>query len=162
MAIAECYNLQRLRLMPQREVVMALANGASLHLLAQSIAKDPQSIGAVVRQQVTRATVTPVLMPYLQQDDWSSCEHFCVAAETCPPQLVDAWSQGRHFYNCYGPSEATVCSTMAIHTPELVSLPIGLPIQNTQAYVFNSAMQLVPTGVVGELYVSGVHLLMVI
>ncbi|MBD2818695.1 AMP-binding protein, partial [Streptomyces parvulus] len=36
-----------------------------------------------------------------------------VAAETCPPELVERWSAGRLMRNSYGPTETTVCATMS-------------------------------------------------
>ena len=60
-------------------------------------------------------------------------------------------------FNLYGPTEATVVSTY-----ELVELErpagIGQPISNTQVYVLSPSLELVPHGVVGELYIGGVGL----
>jgi acyl carrier protein len=62
-------------------------------------------------------------------------------------------------WNLYGPSEDTTYSTYAIiprayqRTP-----PIGRPITNSQAYVLDPFMQLVPPGVSGELYLGGAGL----
>ncbi|MEM9271684.1 MAG: amino acid adenylation domain-containing protein [Cyanobacteria bacterium P01_F01_bin.143] len=63
--------------------------------------------------------------------------------------------------NCYGPTETTISSTMcdlsevsAINNAGS-ELPIGKPISNTQTYVLNPELQLVPLGVPGELYIGG-------
>jgi amino acid adenylation domain-containing protein len=62
----------------------------------------------------------------------------------------------------YGPAESTTFScTHAIEQDDLadrVTVPIGRPIGNTQAYVLGPQGELVPTGVVGELYVGGAGL----
>jgi amino acid adenylation domain-containing protein len=60
--------------------------------------------------------------------------------------------------NHYGPTECTVvatsgevkCGGEASSAP-----PIGRPIWNTQVYVLDTEMQLVPVGVMGELYIGG-------
>jgi amino acid adenylation domain-containing protein len=62
-------------------------------------------------------------------------------------------------YNLYGPSEDTTYST-ALRVPqgETKAPLIGRPLANTQGYVLDQAMQLVPAGVAGELYLSGAGL----
>jgi amino acid adenylation domain-containing protein len=60
--------------------------------------------------------------------------------------------------NEYGPTEATV-GCIVYEIPSRASadgpVPIGRPIPNTQAYVLDGDLGLVPTGVTGELYLSG-------
>ncbi|MCG7564124.1 non-ribosomal peptide synthetase [Pseudoalteromonas sp. McH1-42] len=59
--------------------------------------------------------------------------------------------------NLYGPSEDTTYSTCARFTGQLASVPdIGHVIANSQAYVLGSAMERLPVGCVGELYLGGV------
>ena len=47
---------------------------------------------------------------------------------------------------------------MASSEVEAGSVPIGRPITNTQVYVLDAEMQVVPVGVVGELYLGGAGL----
>jgi natural product biosynthesis luciferase-like monooxygenase protein/amino acid adenylation domain-containing protein len=59
-------------------------------------------------------------------------------------------------FNMYGPTETTIWSTMhELSGIETKSIPIGSPIANTQLYVVDEDANLVPAGVVGELYVGG-------
>jgi len=61
--------------------------------------------------------------------------------------------------NGYGPTESTTftcCHRIPKTLPEgLASVPIGRPIGNTQVYILDSRLQLVPIGVAGELYIGG-------
>ena len=57
-------------------------------------------------------------------------------------------------YNLYGPSEDTTYSTYAL-TEKEKPITIGRPISNTKAYVLDPGGQLVPIGVPGELFLSG-------
>jgi amino acid adenylation domain-containing protein len=63
--------------------------------------------------------------------------------------------------NAYGPTEATITTTLYETTCEpetlahLFTVPIGRPIANTQVYVLDAQRQPVPVGVTGELYIGG-------
>ncbi|MEJ6981955.1 non-ribosomal peptide synthase/polyketide synthase [Pedobacter sp. P351] len=65
--------------------------------------------------------------------------------------------------NEYGPTEATVgCSTYRFNISgnnEKIkdSVPIGKPIDNTNLYILGARQELLPTGIAGELYISGVQ-----
>ena len=68
----------------------------------------------------------------------------------------------RFVINGYGPTENTTftcCHRM--RAGEVVqghSVAIGMPISNTQVYVLDERMEIVPVGVVGELYMGGAGL----
>ncbi len=57
-------------------------------------------------------------------------------------------------WNLYGPTETTIWSTvkqLTLGEP----ITIGLPLQNTSAYVLDEGMNLLPPGVPGELWLGG-------
>jgi acyl carrier protein len=55
----------------------------------------------------------------------------------------------------YGPTETTIYSLIKKVSGIQERVPIGRPIANTQAYVLDQEMSLVPVGGVGELYLGG-------
>ena len=57
--------------------------------------------------------------------------------------------------NEYGPTEATVCSTLNYISPEDVITNIGKPLMNTGIYILDPELQLLPIGAVGEIYITG-------
>ncbi|WP_394748817.1 amino acid adenylation domain-containing protein [Spongiimicrobium salis] len=64
-------------------------------------------------------------------------------------------------YNEYGPTEATVGCIVSQYDANKhlqASVPIGNPIAGMQAYVLDSHKNMVPTGVIGELYMGGLGL----
>src|SRR4029078_13474724 len=58
-------------------------------------------------------------------------------------------------HNMYGPTETTIWSTTHRVAQTQVAVPIGRPIANTEIYVLDSHLQLVPAGAIGELYIGG-------
>ncbi|MEV7924223.1 amino acid adenylation domain-containing protein [Kitasatospora sp. NPDC088779] len=58
-------------------------------------------------------------------------------------------------FNVYGPTETTTFATGQDLGRAEGTVPIGLPIGDTRAYVLDEALRPVPRGVVGELYLAG-------
>jgi amino acid adenylation domain-containing protein len=59
-------------------------------------------------------------------------------------------------YNLYGPTEDTTYSTYTLVEKGSSEEPtIGVPIANTETYILDEEMGLVPVGVAGELYIAG-------
>lgn len=73
-------------------------------------------------------------------------------------KVKDQFHPQLRIFNEYGPTEATVG---CIYTEfdearqNQGSVPIGKPIDNTQVYILDQYMNMVPNGVQGELYLSG-------
>jgi tyrocidine synthetase III len=63
----------------------------------------------------------------------------------------------KSYYNSYGPSEATVCSTQykVESGRNYERIPIGKPGYNKQVYVLDKENQLVGTGITGEICIAG-------
>lgn len=59
--------------------------------------------------------------------------------------------------NMYGPTETTVWSaTFPLQGSDVAeTVPVGYPLINTQIYILDSHLHLVPPGVVGEIYIGG-------
>ncbi|AXG70691.1 tyrocidine synthase 3 [Kordia sp. SMS9] len=60
-----------------------------------------------------------------------------------------------NIFNEYGPTETTVGSSCYQITPNSSKILVGKPIANTTIYILNKNRQLVPKGVIGELYIGG-------
>ncbi|QSQ18069.1 non-ribosomal peptide synthetase [Myxococcus landrumensis] len=111
----------------------------------------------LVREQVTAVALPPSVLALLPVGDYPSLRVIVSVGEACNAELVARWSPGRLFVNGYGPTEGTVCATLA----ECVAgerPTIGVPMRNVVTRVMDEAGQLVPHGVWGELYLGGVGL----
>src|SRR4029079_4129664 len=82
-----------------------------------------------------------------------------LAGEALKKELVErifARSTVQCVCNLYGPSETTTYSTWIVMPREQGFNPtIGHPIADTQIYILYQHRQLVPVGVVGEIYIGG-------
>lgn len=86
---------------------------------------------------------------------------FIVGGEELEARLAkdihDKFNGNVTIYNEYGPTEATVGCMIYRFNPaaEVLSVPIGTPIANTQIYILDQLLQPVAFGVTGELYIAG-------
>jgi natural product biosynthesis luciferase-like monooxygenase protein/amino acid adenylation domain-containing protein len=144
------------------EIFMALVSGSQLVLApSQQIMPGVDLQRTIAHHGITHITLPPSALAILPPEQIPTLKQVIVAGEACPEPLARIWSQGRHFFNAYGPSEATVCATVAeVCFPAADNtnavVPIGRAIANTQIYILDNALQLVPVGVPGEIYIGGV------
>ncbi len=137
------------------ELAMGLLTGSTLVVADPGTVPGPALAELAVRHRVTHAAITPAVLQLIPEGALPAAMTLVVAAETCPPELVERWSAGRLMRNSYGPTETTVCATMSAPLAGAVVPPIGSPVADTAGYVLDAALQPVPPGVPGELYVRG-------
>ncbi|ODH00206.1 hypothetical protein A4S05_34205 [Nostoc sp. KVJ20] len=141
------------------EILMALGSGARLYLgTKDSIMPGMPLIERLRDDGITHVTLPPSALVVLPTEELSTLQAIVVAGEACPLELMRQWSKGRNFFNAYGPTEASVCATVAKCTPGDEKVTIGHPIANKTIYILDSDLQLVPIGVAGELHIGGVGL----
>jgi amino acid adenylation domain-containing protein len=90
-----------------------------------------------------------------------------IGGEKALPEPLASWRKlvGNRvrLINAYGPTEATITTTMYEagedrRSGDFGSVPIGRPIANTQVYILDRHFQPTPVGVPGELHLGGVCL----
>jgi len=75
--------------------------------------------------------------------------------------IIKTFRKNVRLFNEYGPTEATVGCIATEYNPEKHkegAVPIGKTISNMHAYILDDHKNIVPKGVVGELYLSGLGL----
>ncbi|MEI2579470.1 non-ribosomal peptide synthase/polyketide synthase [Scytonema sp. PRP1] len=141
------------------EILMTLGSGATLYLgTKDEIMPGTPLIERLRDDAITHVTLPPSALAVLPSQELPALQAIIVAGEACSPELVKLWSAGRNFFNAYGPTEASVCVTIAKCNPEDEKVTIGRPIANTQIYILDSHLQPVPVGVPGEIHIGGVGL----
>ncbi|MBR1143098.1 non-ribosomal peptide synthase/polyketide synthase [Bradyrhizobium sp. AUGA SZCCT0431] len=149
------------------EILWPLAAGARLAIAAPGAHREPRLlIDAVVAHDVTTLHfVPPMLEHFIAEPEVERCvtlKRLFAGGEALPAELkarvLAAFPRVR-FDNRYGPTEALINATFwNCRDDGAVRVPIGRPIPGTAIRILDAALNLVPTGVTGELFIGGVGL----
>jgi len=139
-------------------IYLALLSGATLYLVNENMLIDNYKFNSYMRDnRITFISAVPSFLEWLNLDEADSLKKIAAGGEVCPTSLAKRMSEKLEFYNAYGPTEATVVSTIYRVDSEKIGakIPIGKPIENYQAYILDSGAQPAFLGLPGELCISG-------
>jgi amino acid adenylation domain-containing protein/non-ribosomal peptide synthase protein (TIGR01720 family) len=145
-------------------IFWSLAAGGRLVISPERIEQDMQALFSLFRDfEISHTLLIPSLYEiFLEeyQQDLPDLEAVIVAGEACSSRLVQ-----QHFlklphvrlYNEYGPTEASVWSTVFEMLPDFegVSVPIGQACPHVNVYLLDEQMQFVAPGVPGQICIGG-------
>ncbi len=147
-------------------VLAPLLAGRPVELLPEGA--DATELGERLRAQpgYSLVKITPAHLELVSQQlapheaaGGAGC--FVIGGEQLRAETLNLWREhapATRLVNEYGPTETVVgCCVYEVQPgdPTSGAVPIGRPIQNTQLYVLDAAMQPVPVGVIGDLYIGG-------
>ena len=140
------------------EMMLALCAGASLRIPRQG----DLLVGAVLQELlagggITHVNLPPVVLASLPVDKaLGDLDTIIAGGDVLPPSVADAWAGNYRLFNAYGPTEASICSTVHRCVADDRKLPIGRPIANMRMYLLDRRGEAVPVGVTGEIHIAGV------
>ncbi|MEY9946670.1 non-ribosomal peptide synthase/polyketide synthase [Kitasatospora sp. GAS1066B] len=150
------------------EFFWPLLEGATLVVARPGGHREPAYLAELIqRERVTITHFVPsMLQAFLTEPTAANCDGLravLCSGEALPTELRDRVAHllpGVPLHNLYGPTEASVDVTAWACADDSTgaSVPIGRPVWNTRVYVLDGALQPVPAGVQGELYLAGVQL----
>ncbi|WP_460730547.1 non-ribosomal peptide synthetase, partial [Nocardia heshunensis] len=141
----------------------AAVSGGRLVIASADGHRDPAYLNELMtRERVTTLHVVPSMLDSLLTEAEGtlndSLRRVLAIGEALPASVAQrcrAGNPGAHLFNLYGPTEAAVSITSHLVTG---AVSIGVPEWNSQVYVLDARLNLVPDGVSGELYLAGAQL----
>jgi amino acid adenylation domain-containing protein len=148
--------------------------GGRIRIFNDESVRDPSQLLKLVEcESITILEIVPSLLRAIVQNEvietngnrpnLTSLRRLLVTGDALPLELCHQWANlypGIGLLNAYGPTE---CSDDVTHysasqclPADMVHLPIGRPICNTDLYSLGIGMTPVPIGVHGELFVGGI------
>ncbi len=141
-----------------------LCLGGELHIISEELAGNGWRLGEYFRDEKIDCTkITPSHLAGLQPSpDLLPARLLVLGGESSNWNWVNEIRSLRpdcRIMNHYGPTECTVgavaCRLEHLPVNGSENVPLGRPLGNVQAYVLDQAMQPVPVGMAGELYIAG-------
>lgn len=150
------------------EIYPTLLAGAAIVLRPAAVPGAQELLQSIVAQQVTVLNLPTAYWHVFVEAlaggrvDTGRLRLIIVGGERVSLDSLLRWravaGDGIEWVNTYGPTEATITSTL-YRAPKdcsgLTGVPIGRPIDNVSTYLLDRSGQPVPTGVVGELCIGG-------
>jgi amino acid adenylation domain-containing protein len=146
------------------EIWGALLNGARLAVCPSGAASLEELGTAIHKHRVSTLWLTAPLFHQVVDH----APHILKPVKTLlaggdvlsPERVIKALAhlKGGTLVNGYGPTESTTfacCHPMRTADEVGAAVSIGRPIANTQAYILNEEMQMLPPGIAGELFIAG-------
>ncbi|MCU0285070.1 MAG: amino acid adenylation domain-containing protein [Acidobacteria bacterium] len=159
------------------EIFLALTTGAGLYIAPNEVLLSGEALGTFINEnEITVLHITPsqfqVMVGIFADGNpltLRTLKHLCLGAEKLTYELVKRSIEivpgDCRIYNMYGPTEATIISSvLAINRDtvakyqNLSSIPIGMPVGSAGLYILDKYFNLCPFYVTGQLYISGVQL----
>jgi len=141
------------------ELYVPLSVGAQIVLVSRQAAMDGRELARLLAEEkITVMQATPVTWRLLVESGWKGKADLKVlcGGEALARDLADRLLERvASAWNMYGPTETTIWSTVDRVKPGNGPILIGRPIANTEAYILDHNLQLLPVGAVGELYIGG-------
>ncbi|KAF0846969.1 non-ribosomal peptide synthetase [Nocardia caishijiensis] len=136
------------------QFLTCFANTATLVVVPPEVIGGDQLTRLLTDQHITHLTLTPAMLATVNPHPLTDLRTVVVGGDVCPPHVIERWSRRCAMFNEYGPTEATVTVAGARIRSDR-ELTVGGPVRGVAAMVLDRALQPVPVGTAGELYLAG-------
>ncbi|MHA3020805.1 amino acid adenylation domain-containing protein [Mycobacterium sp. BMJ-28] len=149
------------------EIFGMLAAGARLVIPKPGGLGDIGYLTALLRDEgITSMHFVPSLLGLFLSlpgvSEWRSLQRVPIGGEALPGEVADKFHAtfDALLHNFYGPTETVLnCTRYKVEGKQGARIvPIGTPKINTTIHLLDDALQPVPVGVIGEIYIGGTHI----
>ena len=141
----------------------SLLNGATLFLIEKSTLLDPALLGnELLSNNITITDFPTALFTQIAEVNvhiFSKLKTLLIGGDIISVPHINKLRKvnpGIKIINEYGPTENSCNSTAFIIEQDFIyNIPIGKPISNSTAYIFDRYLNYQPVGIIGEIYVGG-------
>ncbi|KPI15331.1 amino acid adenylation domain protein [Actinobacteria bacterium OK074] len=140
------------------ELLMTFGAGATLVLEPRAELVPGEDLARLIRERrISTVLLSPSALSTLTRSELPGLRTVVMGGEAATLELAQQWCDGRDVFNAYGPTEATICATIARCSSGRVP-PLGRPVAGCTLHVLDDTLSPVPFGRQGELYLGGVGL----
>ncbi|PHS10315.1 MAG: hypothetical protein COA88_02400 [Kordia sp.] len=144
------------------ETYIPLAMGGHIIIASEEQQKDSELLNQLILDAgIDYLQTTPSRLQLLKYDKLAEkslkkIDVLMVGGEALPKSLFNEIKniEGLRIFNMYGPTETTVWSTIQ-ELSKKETITLGKPISNTQVYILDDKLRLMPIGVSGDVYIGG-------
>ena len=136
------------------DIYGAITNGAELHIIPEEIRLDFIGLQRYFEENgITHSFMTTqVGRQFAMEMDCKSLKYLSVGGEKLVPCEPP---KNYKLINGYGPTEATIFTTVFEVDKYYLNIPIGKPLDNFKLYITDKSGHMLPCGACGELMISG-------
>ena len=145
------------------EIFLALSHGACLVLTPEDSYTPDNFAKFICDKKITSLAMLPssvrMLLQGLKDRQKTTLRVACCGGERLEPDLARQFMQQTQatLYNVYGPTEATILASAWECRTDFSDkfLPIGKPAKNTEIYISDKHLNILPTNTLGEIIIAG-------
>ncbi|MEV5838954.1 amino acid adenylation domain-containing protein [Nocardia sp. NPDC052112] len=137
------------------ELLFTFSAGATLVIAPPTVFGGAELADLLRRERITHLLITPGALESVDPARLDELRVVVAGGDRLGAELVERWARdGRAVFNAYGPTEVTVLVTTGRMEPG-APVTLGGTVAGVGAFVLDSRLRPVPSGVVGELYLAG-------
>ncbi|XWV25970.1 non-ribosomal peptide synthetase [Tupanvirus soda lake] len=139
------------------DIYIGLFVGGTIYMVSDDTMISPiECYQYIKKNNINMATVTPVFLSEFPKEIITSLEILVVMGDMANAKNMEFWCSNTKVYNGYGPTEATIGSTIHQFHPGDNPSNIGKPFDGYQIYLLDDENNPVPNGEIGEICIGGV------